>query len=252
MFDILILCGPNDADIIDSCIEYSSRNILGYRRIYVISYNPSYRNKCIICVPERIFPFSKEEIISKGIHPNRAGWYFQQLIKLYAGFVIHEMLDYYLVIDADTLFLKPTEFFCNDLAIYTIDEVTSYQTPYIEHMKRLNRNFKLELPVSGISHHMMFRTSFVRELFNLVEFCANVHSSKNFWEIFIDSIDDKIKPLEIGSGASEYEIYLNYIIKYNSDRMCLRRLNWIEHKRVKDISQFKEKYDYISLHHYLK
>jgi hypothetical protein len=38
---------------------------------------------------------------------NRNGWYLQQLLKLYASFVIKDLLNDYLVIDADVYFLKP-------------------------------------------------------------------------------------------------------------------------------------------------
>jgi hypothetical protein len=119
-------------------------------------------------------------------------------------------------------------------------------------MKKLHESLDIDIPISGVSHHMMFRTSFIRELFSLVEdgwLAEGLHTGI-FWELFIDCVDDTIKPLEIGSGASEYEIYFGFMIKYKSEKMCLRKLNWIGHKRVTDVSQF-EGYDYVSLHHYL-
>jgi hypothetical protein len=63
------------------------------------------------------FPFNKDTIKSY-INNNRSGWYLQQLIKLYAGSVIKDILDNYLVIDADTFFFKPTTFFKNNKPLY--------------------------------------------------------------------------------------------------------------------------------------
>ena len=115
LFDIVVCVGPNDNDIIGQVLPYTKKNVIGYRNIYIITNN--YDNliipECKI-IDESIFPFKINDIAAyfykyKGKN-NRNGWYLQQLLKLYASFVIDELLENYLVIDADVFFLKPTEF----------------------------------------------------------------------------------------------------------------------------------------------
>ena len=105
MFDIVIPVGPNDIDIIKKQIEYTIKNIIGYRNIYVITYDKSlYIENCII-ITEDIFPFDINTVSKFHGKISRNKWYLQQLLKLYAGFVIPNILDTYLVLDTDTFFL---------------------------------------------------------------------------------------------------------------------------------------------------
>jgi len=39
LFDIVIPVGPHDLSIISSTIEYTQKNVIGYRNIYLISKN---------------------------------------------------------------------------------------------------------------------------------------------------------------------------------------------------------------------
>ena len=49
----------------------------------------------------------------------RNGWYLQQLLKLYAGLTIPNILENYLVVDSDVFFLKPIHFYEDGKFIYT-------------------------------------------------------------------------------------------------------------------------------------
>jgi hypothetical protein len=87
-------------------------------------------------------------------------------------------------------------------------------------MKKLHPTFEKVYPhKSGVTHHMMFQTKYVRELMDLVE---NFHGKNKFYEIFLECIDHS----DI-SGASEYEIYFNYMLKYHPDEIKWRELNMI-------------------------
>ena len=109
LFDIVISVGPNDKDIVSKQVKYTRQNVIGYRNIYIIPYDAGFTLDGCITIPESTFPFSKDTF--NAIHPDaskRAGWYLQQLFKLYAGLVIPGILDTYLIIDADTFFFQPT------------------------------------------------------------------------------------------------------------------------------------------------
>ena len=108
MFDKFVPVGPNDLNVISHNLEYK-KNIIGYRNIYLICCDDLFIEDCIM-VKEDIFPFTiktLENIFGKN---PRNGWYLQQLLKLYAGNIIPDILNKYLVIDAGTCFLKPSIF----------------------------------------------------------------------------------------------------------------------------------------------
>ena len=81
-FDIVIPVGPNDKSIIEEQIKYTQKNIIGYRNIYLISYDPSIDIDGCITINENIFPFNIDTIAEYHGKLDRNGWYLQQLLKL--------------------------------------------------------------------------------------------------------------------------------------------------------------------------
>ena len=174
----------------------------------------------------------------------RNGWYLQQLIKLYASFVIPDIQDKYLVIDCDTYFLKPTTFInANNKCLYNFSTFENHK-PYYEHMNRLHEKITKIKTESGICHHMIYEKRFIKEIFELVE---NEHNKKPFYQIFLEQVD---KTQILGSGASEYEIYFNYVFKFHESEVEIRKLNWNNVNNLNDISNNVKDYDYVSYHWY--
>jgi hypothetical protein len=246
-FDIVIPVGPNDASVIQQQLEYTKKNIVGYRNIYIVVPRALYESLrslsgCqLIC--EDIFPFSLDMMSSVANAPSntgRNGWYLQQLIKLYAGFIIPDILDKWLIIDSDTFFLKPTSFIDTDKCLYAYG--TEYHPPYFEHMNRLIPGLKKVDPhKSGICHHMIFEKKYVSEIFTIVE---QAHA-KSFWQAFLECIN----PAGFyGSGASEYELYFNYMLTHNTQQIIIRQLSW-KNSQTLDVHAAN---DYISWHHYAR
>ena len=217
LFDIVIPVGPSDMDIIKKQVEYTKKNIIGYRNIYLVSYDKSLQIDGCETISEEIYPFSiktVEEIHGKS---GRNGWYLQQLLKLYAGKVIPNILETYLVIDSDTFFLKPATFTENGKCLYCFG--TEYNEPYFIHMKKLHSSFKkMDEYKSGICHHMIFQTKYINEIFEMVE---KEHNGTSFYQTFLKCVMPSID-----SGASEYEIYFNYMIQYHPTEIKIRFLSW--------------------------
>jgi hypothetical protein len=239
LFDIVICVGPKDCDMIKDTIEYTKKNVIGYRNIYLICAIP-VTIEGAITIDETIFPFSVNDLILKFGPCERHGWYLQQLLKLYAGNVIPNILKDYLIIDADVFFLKPTEFIdSNEKYIYTLS-IPEHWQPYFRHMGRLHPELIENLHThSGVSHHMIVNTDILNSLFNFVE---NIHDNIPFWKIFIDAIDAiEYHP----SGASEYEIYFTYILKFYSDKIIIRELNWCNAHMLCD---YNRNCDFVAVH----
>ena len=237
-FDIVIPVGPNDSSIIARQLEYTKKNVIGYRNIYLVAYDPTLLIEGCTAIPETMFPFSIETIASLHGKMDRNGWYLQQLLKLYAGLVIPGILERYLVIDSDTFFLKPTTFVADGKCLYNYG--TEHHRPYFEHMARLDRRFTKQIAdKSGICHHMIFETKYVKEIMDIVE----ENHKDAFYKVFLSTVTDI--PY---SGASEYELYFNYMVRQHPDQITIRALSW------KNTSQLEvtSNYDYISYHWYAR
>lgn len=237
LFDIVIPVGPNDIYLVDILVQYTKQNVIGFRNIYLVSYDDTLAVNGCITISENTYPFSKTDIVSIMGPECRQNWYLQQLLKLYAVFVIPDILDNVLIIDSDTFFLKPTQFFDdNDCALHYY--MNEKHEPYFAHMNRLHPTLKRVLEnKSGICHHMMLQKPYLSELFELVK----EHHNMDFWKAFYHCVVEYNT-----SGASEYEIYFNFMLKYHPDKIQLREL------RHKDIQHFQEIYnniyDYVSYH----
>ena len=239
-FDIVIPVGPNDKSIIEKQIKYTKKNIIGHRNIYLICYDSSIKIDECITINEDIFPFNMETVIKYHGKLKRNGWYLQQLLKLYAGLVIPNILSKYLVIDSDTFFLKPTTFIENNKCLYNFGK--EYHKPYFFHMFKLHPSLlKINKNKSGICHHMLFETKYIKELIGLIE--------KKHNDIFYNLFLKLVIPFHRSkSGASEYELYFNYMLKYHRDKIKIRKLNWKNTKRL----VLNDNIDYISYHWYLR
>jgi hypothetical protein len=242
-FDIVIPVGPNDLSIISSTIQYTRANVLNYRNIYLVSKNEIKLDGCIY-VSEDQFPIQIETLKQMRDFRDRAGWYYQQIIKLYAGKCIPDILEHYLVIDSDVYVLKPTTFMKYDSPLFATG--TEFHPPYFEHMARLHPSFTRKMNVSGICHHMLFTKSHLEELFQLVEnHASNGQGYRPFWKIFLETLSDPIPE----SGASEYEIYFNFMLQYHKHDMLIRNLSW---NNCHSLSEAQPDNDYIAVHHYMR
>ncbi len=252
-FDVVIPVGPNDIAFVWNNIARNRVNITGFRNMYIVTKNPAALsseiqenvrvNNCIL-IDEAIFPFHMSDVIE--IHngaSHRNGWYLQQLIKLYAGFVITDILPLYLIVDADTVFLMPTTFVSED-GKCLMNVGAEHHLPYFDHMRKLHPTLKREiLRYSGICHHMMFETKYVQSMIELIE--SHHGGSKPFWRLFLELVKESEV---LRSGASEYETYFNYMLQYNSGAIKIRLLRWGNASTIVE----DRGYSYVSVHHYIR
>jgi hypothetical protein len=109
-------------------------------------------------------------------------------------------------------------------------------------MARLHPRLKRMMNVSGICHHMVFTKTYLEELFQLVE---NHNTALPFWKIFLEAVSQPIPE----SGASEYEIYFNFMLQYHRLDMQIRNLSW---GNCSSLSQAQPHHSYIAVHHYMR
>jgi hypothetical protein len=117
-------------------------------------------------------------------------------------------------------------------------------------MKLLNKNFIKSTSKSGICHHMLFNKKYLIEIFDIVE---NEHKEV-FWKVFINMVNEhknhNVNNSE--SGASEYEMYFNFMVKNYSNDIIIRNLNWQNVSKINWTSNtFNESLDYVSICSYM-
>lgn len=255
--DVVIPAISKDLPTLELCIKGIKRYGKNIRRIIVVS--PTKLTDNAEWFDESNYPFTRNEVayhLLKGDEAaaesyltspqSRFGWYYQQLLKLYAPFTIPDISPNVLILDSDTIFLKPVTFMsANGAGLYNFNKITVHK-PYLIHAQHLIPGFKTQfLRRSGICHHMLFQKPVLEDLFATVE---RAHG-KEFWQAFCECVASE----ELGkSGASEYEIYYNFVFS-RTNLVRNRSLHYIETGFLDKLPMYKRQgYDYLSSHDYLR
>ncbi len=176
--------------------------------------------------------------------PQGAGWYFQQFLKF--GFAFRETGDdHYLIWDADTVPLRPMEFF-DDQGRMLFTTAAEYHQPYFETYRNLLRHDP-HRECSFISQHIIVRKSILREMLQAIE--HNFPGPENWaW---------KIMRQLAGEGTnrfSEYETFGHYVKNVHPEAAVFRQLPWLRegsklistHPTTKDMARLAKDYAFVS------
>ncbi len=257
IIDVVIPCHEKDLAMLPLVINGIKTNGKNVRRVIVVSAKKL--GNFAEWFSEQDYPFCKQDLAHHIFylhaqahefiksHPSKLCWVFQQLLKLYAPFVIPDIAPNVLVLDADTIFINKTEFIDHgNHALY--DARDEYLGPYFLHAWELvPRLEKMFAAYSGIAHHMLFQKNVLQNLFNVVE----EHHKKPFWQAFCACINKFSIYCE--PCASEYEIYFNFVFQRYAHQARIRKLHWenmrFDHVPIKEIAYYKKLgYHCISCH----
>lgn len=232
--DVMIALGPKDEDMIDSCIRSIRTCIQGARTIFVVAHRPMDISGAVV-VEESAFPFSVADV-AKHVPAGRAGWYLQQLLKLYAPLVLKDALANILLVDADTVFYRKVKFMDGPHWLYDFNRET--HAPYFEHMARLYLQ-PWRPRVSGIVNAMILNRGVVEALFKHVEAATGTP----FWLAFLSAVSPGA-----AAGASEYELYFHYVMRNYPKLTRVRHLQYNNFAFRADKDGGGGGYDYVSYH----
>lgn len=184
----------------------------------------------------------KSYLISKQADEKRAGWYFQQFLKL--GISKSNIItDLFLIWDADCVALRPISFVSNDNKVLC-DTTKEHHEPYFDTIERLI-GIKKQVDHSFISEHFVFNKDIASALLD------QITNEKNWWIEILNNIEPSMLS---HSGFSEYELYGNYVTKYHPDHFKIRKLRKTRNgtkllgmnPSSKSLSVFSKVFDYIS------
>ena len=254
--DIVIVFHSKDQKVLPYCLKGLNK-IKEKRNVYLVCNEPvEYEGATYIS--ESLYPFSKKDIDSYILEKYhwRSGWYFQQLLKLYAHRVIPNLSDIFLIVDSDTVFLNEVSFIDTDGIPFYATGI-EYNKQYFDHMAKVLPGLVKQFPdKSGIAHHTVFQKEFLDKLFENVEDTHKVL----FWKAMMQFVEPETAYM---SGMSEHEIYFTYMFQYNRTKVRLRTLVWqnlnevdgyftSRFKSIQDIIDYCGNYlHFVSLHAYL-
>ncbi|MCS7337432.1 MAG: DUF6492 family protein [Verrucomicrobiae bacterium] len=177
--------------------------------------------------------------------PAGAGWYYQQFLKLQYAFVDPED-DFYLVWDADTVPLRPMQFF-DVQGRMLLTRASEFHPPYFDTYRRLFGSDP-HRECSFIAQHMLMQKSVVREMLAEIE---RRFPGPYPWPLKIMNVLEPVHP----NLFSEYETYGHYIKNRYPDRVAIIERAWLRvipqfwGRRMPSASELRrlaERYDYVS------
>lgn len=228
-FNVIIPVAYKDFAFLQKTIKYVAMNIKP-QKIFVIidkrleSYLPKgIRNDDLVEILDEnnlIKNVSYESIrnlmVKHGLPAKRTGWFLQQFIKLGFSFSAYCNTEYYLSWDADTLPLRPIDFFTqNGKPMFT--KKKEHNQAYFDTLEKL-LSFRKYADYSFIAEHMMFSKNVVAAMLNDIE-----HSSVNgvtWYEKIINATDSTNV-----NSFSEFETYGNFCLNHYPNMYATQVLN---------------------------
>ncbi|WP_068774828.1 DUF6492 family protein [Paenibacillus sp. FJAT-26967] len=170
------------------------------------------RKKCKFVHENSVLPITKRHIHYRNHKWDRSGWLFQQLLKLSADKISTQR--YFLVMDADTVLIRPHTFLENGKTIF-YTRSRSHQAYFKVHTKLLGQ--KTFAARSFVNHYMLFDSRKLRHLKQEIE----AQSGTAWYKAILRKIDKTYK-----FSFSEFETYGNFVrARYPGTSVIRRNLN---------------------------
>ena len=236
--DAVVPFHPKDHDTIGWCIQ-GIRKHLDVGRVLVVG-----SRECRSLVENLGAVFVDEDSVVEGltaqsVQNKRWGWYFQQILKL--GMADWVETAYYIVVDADTVFLRDVSLL-NEAGkpLYAVG--TEYHKPYFDVFERL-LGFSASREYSFTVHHMVYSRDIVREM-------RERFPDKPWYSSIVRYVEPQA-PWFSESQFSEYDTYGHYVKAMHPEEANIRPLMWANVALEPSPGLFRRLaryYDYCSLH----
>ncbi|MBN1242904.1 MAG: hypothetical protein JXA15_09405 [Spirochaetales bacterium] len=214
--DIVIPVIDKDAGtlplVIDSAREFIAHPIGG---IYLVSPkdSPAIRaiaaeKRCELIDEAELVDISPRDIAYVHEGTNRAGWVYQQLLKWSGGRFCKNR--HYLVIDSDTVFIRPQAFEFEGRMVF--DFCDEFHVPYFKAFEHLF-GMTPRATISFTSHHSLIDTELMRELMDVL--------GKRHGKPWFEAVAGAVDVTEM-SSVSDYDNYGQYVAERHPQRMVVR------------------------------
>lgn len=195
---VIVPAVEKDAPVLTHCLR-SIREMIQHQLVEVWVVAPestiirqlAAAENCKFVLENTILPRPTQELKCRG-------WVLQQFIKFNAANFV--TTDNYLVVDADTVFLRPQSFFRDGKAVLRYSD--QYELLYNRSLELVFGSLR-RFPVSFVTHHMLLNVALVKELLQLIE----RRFKCPWWEAILKKVDQG-HPISF----SEYELYGHFVM----------------------------------------
>lgn len=226
-FDVIIPVAGKEVGFVHRTVKYIKKNILGVETVYIIT-NKNNLNKIrrslkdvsnfmVLdedCLVEGLTFAYIKKIIRTYTPCLSSGWYYQQFLKL-AFSLSPYAKQYYLSWDADTLPISKLVFFEDNKPLITCKY--EYHENYFLTIEKI-LGLKKNVPFSFIAEHMLFKTSIVKELIEIIQ--TSIVEGSTWYEKILRAGDFEKDTMTF----SEFETYGTFIMDKYPDVYKLREL----------------------------
>lgn len=166
------------------------------------------RKNCTFINERNVLPITKKDIPYRTKYADRSGWLYQQLLKL-AGSNLSKQ-NYYLVIDADTILIRPHLFLVNGRTVYYC---RNWSRPeyFRTYHKLLGK--KASAPRSFVTHYMLFEKAKLTHMKRKIEAKHNTR----WYQAIIKKTNKRSY-----AGFSEFETYGNFVHSHYPGQLMIR------------------------------
>jgi hypothetical protein len=223
VIDVVIPAHSKDFDVLAASVRSVLRHVTPLGHVYVVSSTEfSWPGKRVTWVPEpsREGFLSLEEVRERWPQEHtgtahRAGWVYQQILKLGAGEYIEGLSERFLAMDADVVFLRRVSFGVEE-GRFPYSRATEHHEPYRSAYRRLVG----EEPPGGhsfVAHHMLYDRGLLEELLTTIE---RRHGTE-WYRAYVDSVE-----FSEGSGIGEWDTYGYWVLAHHPEVARHRQLFW--------------------------
>ncbi len=168
-----------------------------------------HRKKWKFVDENSVLPITKNDIHYRTKRWNRSNWLFQQLLKLNGDKLCSQ--NFFLVIDADTVLIRPHIFRINQKTVFYCRN-WSHKEYFTAYKKLLGK--QATSPLSFVTHYMLFEKSKLKRLKQAI--ASRHHTS--WYSAIIKSVNKSSN-----FGFSEFETYGNFVRSHYPGQFIFRR-----------------------------
>ncbi|MFS8130966.1 MAG: DUF6492 family protein [Candidatus Dojkabacteria bacterium] len=252
--DIVMPVITRDLPVAGLAIQSIRENLLHpINKIYIVSPNKpelvefAKQNDLIFMDENKVLPIKISDVDYVTFNGqntmNRAGWIFQQLLKI--GMHKHVEMDHYYILDSDTILTRPQRLEIGGKMISNLAD--EYNEPYFKTFEKLT-GLTVDCPFSFTSHQMFVKVELMAEFLKYIEEHCNIE----WYKAMILEADRTTH-----SGISDYDNFGQYMFSQHRDEIFIEYFYNIGIPRpfLPDYQvlkkKLKNKYKTISFQYYL-
>jgi hypothetical protein len=223
--DVVIPAHPKDFPVLRHAVRGVLRYIEPLRRVYIVASQPfDTKDSRVVWIPESAASeLPTADLLRQRWEPHgpaaadRAGWIYQQILKLGVPEYVPDLLANYMLIDADVIWLRRLAVRVDETVRFPFTRAFEHHQPYRDAYRRLF-GATPGSPFSLTAHQMVYDKTLLAEMKRAIEARHGVA----WWEAYIAAAD----PLE-PSAISELDIYGLWVLDQHPEVALDRPLTYL-------------------------